>query len=393
MLIKNLINIHNRSLSDKDVFFFSLFFFLHASSVGINIVTFSIFLNDYNICFNSVIKMLSIQFIGGMLCIPFANYICLRFRTIYTIFFGVTIRSIGVMIIGVATESSFWYIGLAMSGIGSSMILICVTYILKYSSNKKYSEYDASFIIFIFALGLCISSFIINFLQFKIDHILFIISGIISLLSVFIIANIKDLYIPIKLHSVNFKLVSKKSYASILTILYLSYTITSLIYFMDRYLENQTHLIIIYMMMGTLFFIFPATYFYISLNNNSVFLIILTILSSFIVFCIPISLKYHSPSLISLMYFILGGLFSCIFIIHIKILRSIIFQQSLVYISSIIILTYNLGCFSGIRITSNIVNIYGKNGLVISILSMSFVYLIFLLYIFKKRDLIEVGNI
>jgi MFS family permease len=391
MLIKNLININNGLLSNKDVFFFSLFFFLHASSVGINIVTFSIFLNDYNIIFNDVIKMISTQFIGGVFCIPFANYICLRFKTIYTICVGAMIRSIGVIVLGWSTESSFWYIGLAMSGIGSSMIFTCVTYILKYSSNKKYL-YDTSFIIYIFALGVCISSFIINFLQLKIDHVLFIISGIISLLSVFVISHIKDLYIPIKLHTMNLTLVSKKSYTSILTILYLSYTVTSLIYFMDKYLENQNHFIIIYMMMGVLLFIFPATYFYIRLNNNSVFLIIITILSSFIIFCIPISLKYHSSLLISLMYFILGGLFACIFIIHIKILRSIIFQQSLVYISSIVILAYNLGCFMGIRITNNIVNIYGKNGLVISILSMSFVYLIFLLYILKKRDLIEVTN-
>jgi MFS family permease len=381
MIIQRLTKDTIKPLSNTYILYISLFVLIHTLSVGINIATLSIFLNNNNINFSGLIFMISIQFIGGIFSIPFTQYICLRFKVIYSIFFGALIRAIGILMLGLSFSDPFWYTGLFLCGAGTSIIFTCITYILPSIPDNK-NEYDISFIIFTFALGFCIGNFCVEYLNFKIDHILFIVSGIISILSIFILASVKDLYIPIKEYKINLK-IHMSAYLPIITILYIGYTSTSLIYFLNKYIENQSDHMLFRTMLGTLFFIMPYTYIYTRFNFYHMFFLSI-LLSCSLIFYIPIALKQYGLESISIIYFLIGGLFSAMFFINIKKLRSVLITENLPYISSIIILLYNLGCFAGIIITGNLIKIEEKNGLVYSIGLVTIIYILYILIFGNK---------
>jgi MFS family permease len=376
MIVKKLINETDIFLSRSDLLYFAFFFFSYAVSIGINIVTFSIFLANNSIDFSNLINMISFQFIGGVLSVPLTQYISMKFRTVYSLFFGSIIRAIGILFLGVGATDLLWYLGLFFCGVGSSMIFTCTNYILVLFPESRYKEYSVSFIIFIFGAAIYFSSFLIEKLQLKIDNLLFIISGLISIVSIFILAIIKDLYVPIKIYRIDFSKITRSSYLPILTILYLGYFSTSLIYFIDKYLVIEQYSAMHYMMLGVIFAVFPITILYKKLNNNNL-IIIATLLISILVFLLLKFLDYQRE--LEAIYFIFGCISVTLFIVSISILKSMVLSHSVIYVSSLIITIYNIACFAGIVITGQIINIVGEKGLLYSMLPISVVYVIFVL--------------
>jgi hypothetical protein len=381
MMIKNLINDYNRPVSNRDITLFSTYFFFYAFSVGINVITFSIFLRNNDINIHALITMISIQFIGGLAAAPFGQYICFKFRVIYAIFFGSIIRAIGILIIGVSANNFLWHTGFFLCGVGSSIIFTCLGYAIPSLYTQKYKNYDISIVVSIFALGFCFGNILIDLSDIDINNLLFVISAIISILSIFILAMVKDIYIHIKIKQINIEKIIKKSYFSILTITYVSYVFISIIYFIDiyntsKYLDHN-ELIILYIMLGILFLTLPITYLYNKLQNNNLALYC-TIFASIIIFCIPLSVLYYSELLIFSTYFLLGGLLSGILIVNLNNLKSIMFNQSLIHITSIIVILYNLGSFAGLIISNNLITLMGQDGFIYSIFFLTFVYLCFI---------------
>jgi MFS family permease len=371
------------------ILFIALAGFLYGNSIGINLISLPLFLNNLGFYKADIAYILSFEMVAIFFAAPFLQNIINYFGFFKTIIVSLIVRNIFLLMLGCSQSKFIILLNIFIFGIGGYVLFACfqvwVNQITNlYNRGKSFGVLNAAF-----ALGTACGPVILNIAQIS--------PGPHSILTSVIIASF--IIIPvslIKFSMPRFKASSDIPFNKLLNIVQIpvmcGFIVEFVFYGIGDFIvlfgishglsQAEAILLVSYMVFSSVIFDIPVGYIVDKINRQNL-IIIFTIIALIAFQLIPYVIL-NKPQTIAL-FALISSSVSGIYICGMSLLGDKFQGSDLVAANSLLSIMNAAGAFSGIAFTGIAIDYFGDDGLIISLTLTFAIFLIFnILSLIKK---------
>lgn len=374
--------------SDKGIFEYQSFYpllmlsfacILYGLSVGINISSFSIFLNNSGMSSDKITLILSKELIGNIAISPFVIILTSYFGVFILMIISLFVRNIALVLFGMGESYDVWSYGMILFGCGGFILYVLIFQWVNYLARNEFRATYLSIASFAFGLGIALGPIMILYFDIIPGKLTFIISIILSSMMIFPIIVISKFAPPnLKQAQIKISKIINFAYIPMICVVTSEYLFYSLSEFMPLYIlgngfdYNYAYLVSAYYYASGLILSIPVGILIDRYNRiSAILLFALAILVA--IQLVPMFLNNYI--VLILVFIILSTSVNGVIIAGLSILGDKFFAEDFISANSTVHALSTLGGYAGITITGNAMTNIGDKGFIFSISSISLVFL------------------